>query len=69
MNGFIELTSMMKDKMLVRISDITLVTQVEGYKYALIRLHGSTTMIEVKHTYEEIKRLIEQNGVEEDDLK
>lgn len=69
MNGFIELTSMMKDKMLVRISDITLVTQVDGCKYALIRLHGSTTMIEVKHTYEEIKRLIEENGVEEDDLK
>ena len=69
MDGFIELTSMLKDKMLVRISDITLVTQVEGYKYALIRLHGSSTMIEVKHTYDEIKRLIEENGVEEDDLK
>lgn len=69
MNGFIELTSMMKDKMLVRINDITLVTQVEGVKYALIRLHGSTTMIKVKHTYDEIKRLIEENGVEEDDLK
>ena len=69
MDGFIELTSMMKDKMLVRISDITLVTQVEGSKHTLIRLHGSTTMIEVKHTYDEIKRLIEENGVEEDDLK
>ena len=67
MYGFIELISMTKDRILVRTSDITLV--MDTGQYCQLRLHGSPSMIEVKHSYDEVKRMIELNSFEEDDLK